>query len=65
MAPQLTLSLSPDRSLAGGRLTGQPSYLLLPFNPGTGEDVTAAPTAPSQHIPAANTTQACRLGLTV
>jgi hypothetical protein len=39
-------------------LTGQPSYLLLPFIPGTVEDVTAAPTPPSQRIPAANATQA-------
>jgi len=30
----------------------------LPFIPGTAEDVTAAPTAPSQRIPAANATQA-------
>ena len=30
----------------------------LPLIPGTAEDVTAAPTAPSQRIPAANATQA-------
>src|SRR6266581_3059209 len=30
----------------------------LPYHPGTAEDVTAAPTAPSQRIPAANATQA-------
>ena len=30
----------------------------LPFIPGTAEDVTATPAAPSQRIPAANATQA-------
>jgi hypothetical protein len=41
-----------------GRLTSQPSHLLLPFIPSTAEDVTAAADSAVPASPAANATQA-------
>ncbi len=41
-----------------GRLTGQPSHLLLPFIPSTAEDVTAVADSAVPASPAANATQA-------
>jgi hypothetical protein len=41
-----------------GRLTGQPSHLLLPFIPSTAEDVTAVADSAVPASPAANAAQA-------